>query len=69
MSPLPNRAIYPSSLISCLPVCASTGYPEFAGENNIACFQNQNASNPVYHDLTPNNWVNRQWNWMLCNEP
>lgn len=28
-----------------------------------------NASNPLYHDLSPGNWINRQWNWMLCNEP
>jgi len=47
--------------------CESTGY--FTGENNTECFQSLNASNPIYHDLTPENWGNRQWNWMLCNEP
>ncbi|KAL8409578.1 hypothetical protein RB594_007863 [Gaeumannomyces avenae] len=49
--------------------CQSSGYPEWQGQNNTACYQNQNASNPQYHDLRYNNPVNRQWNWMLCNEP
>lgn len=49
--------------------CENTGIVEFAGENNTLCFQAQNASNPVYKDLSVNNYYNRQWNWMLCNEP
>ncbi|TLD10195.1 hypothetical protein PgNI_05425 [Pyricularia grisea] len=49
--------------------CESYGYPEWQGEYNTGCFQNQNASNPQYSDLSYNNTVNRQWNWMLCNEP
>ncbi|KAI1399038.1 peptidase S28, partial [Hypoxylon fuscum] len=47
--------------------CESYGY--FEGEYNTDCFQALNASNPIYHDLTPSNAGNRQWNWMLCNEP
>ncbi|KAF3071047.1 putative serine protease K12H4.7 [Daldinia childiae] len=47
--------------------CESYGY--FKGENNTDCFQSLNASNPIYHDLSPGNAGNRQWNWMLCNEP
>ncbi|KAI1338737.1 peptidase S28 [Xylariaceae sp. FL0016] len=47
--------------------CESYGY--FTGENNTECLQALNASNPIYHDLTPSNAGNRQWNWMLCNEP
>ncbi|KAK3395055.1 peptidase S28 [Podospora didyma] len=49
--------------------CESAGYPEWQGKYNTGCFQNQNASNPAYHDLTPGNYGNRQWYWMLCNEP
>ncbi|KAI2634610.1 serine carboxypeptidase S28-domain-containing protein [Xylaria nigripes] len=47
--------------------CESFGY--FQGEFNTECFQSLNASNPIYHDLTLHNTINRQWNWMLCNEP
>ncbi|CAJ2507165.1 Uu.00g083510.m01.CDS01 [Anthostomella pinea] len=47
--------------------CESYGY--FEGTYNTECFQALNASNPLYHDLTPSNAGNRQWNWMLCNEP
>ncbi|KAI2620595.1 serine carboxypeptidase S28-domain-containing protein [Hypoxylon sp. NC1633] len=45
------------------------GYGYFEGTYNTDCFQGLNASNPIYHDLTPSNVGNRQWNWMLCNEP
>lgn len=48
-------------------VCESYGY--FTGEYNTGCLQNLNASNPIYHDLSVGNAGNRQWNWMLCNEP
>ncbi|KAI0157148.1 peptidase S28 [Hypoxylon sp. FL1284] len=47
--------------------CESSGY--FNGTYNTDCFQSLNASNPIYHDLSPSNRGNRQWNWMLCNEP
>ncbi|KAI1386599.1 peptidase S28 [Hypoxylon trugodes] len=47
--------------------CESFGY--FNGTYNTECFQSLNASNPIYHDLAPSNAGNRQWNWMLCNEP
>ncbi|KAL2022241.1 hypothetical protein VTK56DRAFT_5851 [Thermocarpiscus australiensis] len=49
--------------------CEAAGYPEWQGKYNVGCFQNQNASNVAYRDLSPSNWVNRQWMWMLCNEP
>ncbi|KAI0480961.1 peptidase S28 [Xylariaceae sp. FL0804] len=48
-------------------LCESYGY--FSGANNTECLQGLNASNPIYHDLAVNNTGNRQWNWMLCNEP
>lgn len=28
-----------------------------------------NKDNPMYTDLSVNNTVNRQWYWLLCNEP
>ncbi|KAB5525675.1 peptidase S28 [Coniochaeta sp. 2T2.1] len=49
--------------------CEGYGYDEFQGELNIECFKMLNASNPIYHDLSLGNAGNRQWNWMLCNEP
>jgi hypothetical protein len=45
------------------------GYEGWKGRFNTGCFDSLNPSNPAYHDLTVNNWANRQWNWMLCNEP
>jgi hypothetical protein len=49
--------------------CESAGYAEWEGELNIECFKGLDPNNVAYKDLTPGNWVNRQWNWMLCNEP
>ncbi|KAK3384098.1 serine-type peptidase-like protein [Lasiosphaeria ovina] len=49
--------------------CEAGGYAEWQGTYNTGCYQNQNASNPAYHDLTVGNYFNRQWNWLLCNEP
>ncbi|KAI0019858.1 serine carboxypeptidase S28-domain-containing protein [Xylariomycetidae sp. FL0641] len=48
--------------------CASYGLG-FEGKYNTDCLQALNGSNPIYHDLSPANAANRQWNWMLCNEP
>ncbi|KAK4109669.1 serine-type peptidase-like protein [Canariomyces notabilis] len=44
-------------------------YPEWKGQNNTNCFKNQDPNNVAYKDLSSGNWVNRQWWWMLCNEP
>ncbi|KAK3316878.1 serine-type peptidase-like protein [Apodospora peruviana] len=49
--------------------CESAGYSDWQGEFNTQCFRNQNTSNVAFNDLSVGNWVNRQWNWMLCNEP
>ncbi|KAF2654875.1 hypothetical protein K491DRAFT_693417 [Lophiostoma macrostomum CBS 122681] len=46
--------------------CANYG---FTGEYNTDCLQALNGSNPIYKDLSVQNVGNRQWNWMLCNEP
>lgn len=49
--------------------CDSGPYDDWKGEYNIACFANLNSSNVAYRDLSPGNYANRQWMWLLCNEP
>ena len=51
------------------PVCAEYGYPEWQDRFSTGCFQQQNASSLMYRDLSVKNRINRQWNWLLCNEP
>ena len=47
--------------------CASYGY--WTDEYDINCFDTHNASNPMFTDTSLSNTVDRQWEWMLCNEP
>ncbi|KAJ5732680.1 Peptidase S28 [Penicillium malachiteum] len=47
--------------------CASYGY--WTGENNTACYDTYNASSPIFTDMTVSNVIDRQWQWLLCNEP
>lgn len=47
----------------------SDHFPSFKGKYNVGCFQSSNASHPAYKELTVDNLYNRQWTWMLCNEP
>ncbi|KAH7109986.1 serine-type peptidase-like protein [Dactylonectria macrodidyma] len=49
--------------------CDSGPYDDWKGEYNIACFASLNSSNVMYMDLSPGNYANRQWTWLLCNEP
>ncbi|KAL1850398.1 hypothetical protein VTK73DRAFT_9690 [Phialemonium thermophilum] len=49
--------------------CESGGYDDWKGTYNTQCFANSNASNVAYKDLSLDNFANRQWNWLLCNEP
>ncbi|KUI61468.1 putative serine protease EDA2 [Cytospora mali] len=49
--------------------CESYGYQDFDGEYNLECFDSYNASSPIYTDWTMDNVVDRQWEWLLCNEP
>lgn len=53
----------------CALVCEASGYPEWQGMYNTACFALSNASSPMYTDLSIDNFAGRQWDWMLCNEP
>jgi hypothetical protein len=47
--------------------CESYGY--FSGTYNTECYNTYNASNPLFTDTSLSNTIDRQWNWMLCNEP
>ncbi|RKF75261.1 putative extracellular serine carboxypeptidase [Golovinomyces cichoracearum] len=46
--------------------CQDYGYSD---PLETACMDTYNASNLMYTDRTINNPVDRQWTWMLCNEP
>ncbi|KAI9742271.1 MAG: hypothetical protein M1818_004171 [Claussenomyces sp. TS43310] len=48
--------------------CQALGY-EDGDDYNVACFDTYNVSNPLYTNYTVRNPFDRQWNWMLCNEP
>lgn len=57
---------------SCLTLfsgCASWGYSRWTEENDVTCYINNDFTSPVYRDTRVNNPENRQWMWMLCNEP
>ncbi|ETS81172.1 hypothetical protein PFICI_06174 [Pestalotiopsis fici W106-1] len=49
--------------------CADYGYSDWSGSMNVQCFNSHNTSFQVYHDLSPNHPLGRQWIWMTCNEP
>ena len=48
--------------------CQET-YGYFDGGLNTECFDTYNESNPIFTDTTLSNTADRQWVWMLCNEP
>ncbi|KAG5962519.1 hypothetical protein E4U58_003850 [Claviceps cyperi] len=47
------------------------GYPYWANQDNysVECFDHNSPQNPMFHDTSVENWVNRQWEWIICNEP
>ncbi len=47
--------------------CRGFGY--WGGLQDLSCFDTYNASSPFYTDVSLNNSIDRQWNWLLCNEP
>ncbi|KAK2596556.1 hypothetical protein N8I77_013441 [Diaporthe amygdali] len=49
--------------------CAGYGYDEWSDEYNLDCFDSYNETSPIYTDLTVSNPLDRQWEWMLCNDP
>jgi hypothetical protein len=47
--------------------CASTGY--FTSNTSTGCFDSYNATSPMYADTSIDNYANKQWEWLCCNEP
>ncbi|KAJ5191835.1 Peptidase S28 [Penicillium cinerascens] len=47
--------------------CSSYGY--WTDPYTTACYDTYNASNPMYTDHSTGNTMDRQWQWLLCNEP
>ena len=64
---LPNYAAYVNSSLG-PGICSSYGN-WFTGDQKLECLDTYNLTNPMYTDLSVNNIVDRQWTWMLCNEP
>ncbi len=58
-----------SRFVLLLTTAACEGYGYWTGEKNLECFDSCNASSPIYTDVSLSNAVDRQWTWMLCNEP
>jgi cellobiose phosphorylase len=49
--------------------CKEYGYKDWNDTLNIDCYDSHNATNAAVVDYRVYNSVNRQWFWMLCNEP
>ncbi|OAA69868.1 Peptidase S28 [Cordyceps fumosorosea ARSEF 2679] len=49
--------------------CASWRYSRWTDKMDLGCWVSEDATSPVYRDTRVNNFQNRQWRWMLCNEP
>ncbi|TLS22750.1 uncharacterized protein PpBr36_06479 [Pyricularia pennisetigena] len=45
--------------------CDALGF----AKGDLSCLDSHNFSNPLFRDYTVLNLGNRQWNWLLCNEP
>lgn len=45
--------------------CTYYGYDEY----DLSCYDSYDANNTIFTDITVDNAPNRQWNWILCNEP
>ncbi|KAB5554368.1 serine carboxypeptidase S28 [Coniochaeta sp. 2T2.1] len=50
--------------------CSDTyGYEDWQDKYSVGCFDTYNTTSPQFRDWSYSNTVNRQWYWMLCNEP
>lgn len=49
--------------------CAGYGYDEWSDDDSLGCFDSYNETSPIYTDVTVSNPIDRQWTWMLCNDP
>lgn len=45
------------------------GYKEWEDPLSLGCFDSYNETSVMFTDMAVNNTINRQWYWMLCNEP
>ena len=52
-----------------LPGFCEKSFKYYEGRYNTECFDNMNASNPMFKDISVRNQAKRQWKWLLCNEP
>ncbi|GAB7359605.1 hypothetical protein MBLNU230_g6789t1 [Neophaeotheca triangularis] len=48
--------------------CEDT-YGYYSGDYNLECTNTYNFSSPLFRDTSLSNTIDRQWQWMLCNEP
>lgn len=49
--------------------CSSYDYAAYNGTYNTYCFNTYDPANPAFTDTSLSNAYDRQWQWMLCNEP
>lgn len=49
--------------------CEAFGYAEYNGTDNTYCFDTYDPTNPMFTDTSESNTFDRQWEWMICNEP
>lgn len=49
--------------------CQEYGYDDWNDTLSVKCYESHNATNSAVVDYRVDNAVNRQWFWMLCNEP
>ncbi|KAJ6789558.1 hypothetical protein PWT90_09816 [Aphanocladium album] len=49
--------------------CSGWGYPQWTSKDDVRCYINDDFNSPIYRDTRVDNMQNRQWQWMLCNEP
>ncbi|POS74116.1 serine carboxypeptidase S28 [Diaporthe helianthi] len=49
--------------------CAGYGYDVWTKPDEVGCFDTYDETSPFFTDIASTNDINRQWTWMLCNEP
>ncbi|KXX79502.1 putative serine protease EDA2 [Madurella mycetomatis] len=49
--------------------CNNYGYDDWSDPHSVACYDSYNETSPIFKDYSVGNRWNRQWFWMLCNQP
>ncbi|GAB1315250.1 hypothetical protein MFIFM68171_05460 [Madurella fahalii] len=49
--------------------CNNYGYNDWSDPHSVECYDSYNETSPLYRDYSVGNVWNRQWFWMLCNQP